>query len=99
MKKTIRLTEGDLHKIIKESVKKILKEDYNKSHFYNLDPQGDRLSEVMEVDDGYYTIQRYGDSYILGKRGQASGRVMPAKEIEKILHLEPGSIEKTLPPL
>jgi len=27
MKKIIRLTEGDLHKIIKESVKRILKED------------------------------------------------------------------------
>lgn len=29
MKKIIRLTESDLHKIVKESVKRILKEDYN----------------------------------------------------------------------
>ena len=30
MKQVIRLTEADLHKIIKESVKKVLKEDFEK---------------------------------------------------------------------
>lgn len=29
MKNRIRLTEGDLHKIVKESVKRVLKEDYD----------------------------------------------------------------------
>lgn len=31
-KQLIRLTEGDLHRIIKESIKRILKEEYNPFH-------------------------------------------------------------------
>jgi hypothetical protein len=80
--------------VIKESVKKILKEDYNTSINTNTDPNKDPYSDIMYVDNGYYRIQRYGDSYILGKRGEMSGRRMPANEIEKMLNLRPGSIEE-----
>ena len=34
MKKVIRLTEGDLHKIIKESVKKIIKEGFEDDYTF-----------------------------------------------------------------
>ena len=37
MKKTIRLTESDLHRIIKESVRKVLKEEETKGGFVNID--------------------------------------------------------------
>lgn len=39
-KKLIRLTESDLHKIIKESVNKILKEVYNKEELIYVDAEG-----------------------------------------------------------
>lgn len=42
-KKPIRLTEGDLHKIVKESVKKVLKEE-----FYGDDNHGENGEEYYE---------------------------------------------------
>ena len=36
MKKIIRLTESDLHRLIKESVKRILKEEYDENQDYNV---------------------------------------------------------------
>lgn len=46
MKKIVRLTENDLHRIIKESVKKILKEgsvvNHNPMFYYNRDNSGAR---------------------------------------------------------
>ena len=39
MKRRIRLTEGDLHRIVKESVKRVLKEDDTQNlGIYNYDP-------------------------------------------------------------
>ena len=48
-KNTIRLTESELKKIITESVKRILKED-----FYDFDYDSDELSQfdrVMDADE------------------------------------------------
>ena len=35
MKKRVRLTEGDLHRIVKESVNRILKENVEYEHLYD----------------------------------------------------------------
>ena len=35
--KRIRLTESDLHRIVKESIKRVLKEQYETPHFYRID--------------------------------------------------------------
>jgi hypothetical protein len=49
MKKNIRLTESDLHKIVKTSVKKILKEEhYQQGNVWNVLSE---LSEVMSYED------------------------------------------------
>ena len=51
MKKIIRLTETDLHRIIKESVNRIIKEA-NWSNAYDDDPRGDnaRLEDLYPDD-------------------------------------------------
>lgn len=51
MKKIIRLTEGDLHKIIKESVKKIIKESDtgNFDDFYSGEEVNQQQSQEQEV--------------------------------------------------
>lgn len=50
-KKLVRLTEGDLHRIIKKSVKNVLKESYNDDmHMHNYkDSMSDRY-EDLSVD-------------------------------------------------
>lgn len=52
MKRTIRLTESNLHKIIKESVTKILKEDFN-----------DKFRHCTDILDTYYN--KYYDGFTL----------------------------------
>lgn len=47
-KKHIRLTEGDLHRIIKESVKRILREQYEMPHFYRID-----MIDQYDENNGY----------------------------------------------
>lgn len=58
MKKIIRLTESDLHRIVKESVKRILKESNEREVFtisaFNIDKE-------EEVDDMQYCGQTYYD--------------------------------------
>lgn len=63
-KKSVRLTEGDLHRIIKESVKKVLKEGgrYNGERDHNGFPSSDEYVESVD-----YVI----DSIINGNRRQA----------------------------
>jgi len=50
MKKIIRLTESDLHKVVKDSVKKIIKEAWKKDRF-----EYDHLS-----DEGNGGLEEYG---------------------------------------
>lgn len=48
MKQVIRLTESDLHRVIKESIKEVMNESYNEYGVWNLI---DKLKEVMSVED------------------------------------------------
>ena len=49
MKKRIRLTESDLHRIVKESVKRVIKEQYDETtHFYRIDVI-DQNNEKMAI--------------------------------------------------
>lgn len=63
-KQLIRLTEGDLHRIIKESIKRILKEEYNPFH----EEYSGKHSEDSENDfdlDGYYDfLNKHGLNHI-----------------------------------
>ena len=51
-KKLIRLTESDLHRIVKESVKKILKESRLKSN----------LNLIPSLNNSYGLIEHMGES-------------------------------------
>ena len=77
MKKLIRLTESDLHKIIKESMKRILAETYNSDlyHFTNLEGiygilESNCISLVLCGDGDYddndevVCLSRTGNPYI-----------------------------------
>lgn len=75
MKKIIRLTESDLHRIIRNSVRRIIKEDYNQfsdGDFASEDPYAvgtddvDPISDVREVNPKMLRnvyIWDTGDSY------------------------------------
>ena len=66
-KKVVRLTETDLHKIIKESVKKILKEtrlDYDEDNFsgkYSLTNDDDYIDLDGSLDDPYNEPNSFDD--------------------------------------
>lgn len=66
-KKIVRLTETDLHKIIKESVKKILKEtrlDYDEDNFsgkYSLTKDDDYIDVDGSLDDPYNKPNSFDD--------------------------------------
>jgi len=54
MKRKIRLTEGDLHRIVKESVKRILRETENTDSIYSdedFDEYGNRVDGPDFGDD------------------------------------------------
>lgn len=67
MKKIIRLTESDLHKIIKESVNKILKEtrlDYDEDNFsgkYTKTKTDDYINQDDYLDDPYDKPNSFDD--------------------------------------
>ena len=46
-KKLIRLTEGDLHRIVKESVNRILKEEYDKYGIWHSDASINAMSKAF----------------------------------------------------
>jgi hypothetical protein len=48
MKQTIRLTESDLHKIIKESIKNVLKENYSSNYDELIKDEMHRLYELEQ---------------------------------------------------
>lgn len=63
-KKLIRLTEGDLHRIVKESVKKILKEEEVNGQLFGLSKlQGrelyDSIDENLKQFDGDAYVSRF----------------------------------------
>lgn len=72
-KKLVRLTESDLHRIIKESVNRVIKEEYGKSHRsqYMLGRLANRQSERGErptANDRAYAMYNndYSNDYIQG---------------------------------
>ena len=53
MKRRIRLTEGDLHRIVKESVKKVIKENWEDSYYWPImrgDAEKPRTSTLLYID-------------------------------------------------
>ena len=63
MKKIVKLTESDLHRLIKESVKVIINESYNDDdlHMFNyMDAMSDRESESMSIKDIISELQENG---------------------------------------
>lgn len=62
-KKLIRLTESDLHRIVKESVKRVLREELDVNKFF-----------VADEGDGMYNIFSYADfdenGYYVGHEGE-----------------------------
>lgn len=84
MKKLIRLTESDLHKMIVESVKRILREDDDSAllnHIANelsklrsIDvTQGENEEEVPMGDGNYAIVSFYVESNPYMKQGQGGG--------------------------
>ena len=71
MRQRIRLTEGDLHRIVKRSVNKVLRESYNDDDVYMSnyrDAMSDR-EESYTIDDLFRELKEEGydfleDSYI-----------------------------------
>ena len=58
MKKIIRLTEGDLHQIIENSVRRILKEDFNQySDVSHLKPEDLSRLYVWDTSDTFYEFE------------------------------------------
>ena len=56
-KKLIRLTEGDLHRIIKESVNKILNEEYQINHLsHNWDSVNQWRAAAQDLQNKGYVI-------------------------------------------
>lgn len=63
MKRTIRLTEGDLHRVIKESVKRILKESEEEftPHGYFVDSNlGGKEVQISDSGDAARFRRNYG---------------------------------------
>ena len=63
-KQIIRLTEGDLHRIIKESVKRILKEDYNPFSEEYLGKHSEDSGNDFDLDGHYDFLKKYGLNHI-----------------------------------
>jgi len=62
MKQVIRLTESDLHRLVKESVKKILKEfndplDLTSNYNPHLNGDASYMNGKFDVCDGYYHVE------------------------------------------
>lgn len=54
MKRRIKLTESDLHRIIKESVKKVLKEDYDEIYdYFSNDNDVNNMRVFDPIESGY----------------------------------------------
>lgn len=66
MKRRIRLTESDLHRIIKESVNRVLKEDIEKMDFYILSHILHQICEDSDLDTELEThvSHQFGDLII-----------------------------------
>ena len=86
MKKLVRLTESDLHRIVKESVKKIVNEEFNHDQYVQL-VQGayDKVAEASDLirkassmvqSEGTYHIGYLNEAY--KALGTASGALQAA---------------------
>lgn len=84
MKKIVRLTEGDLHRIVKESVRKILSEGYNDFNADGMSPEEINFrrslspgminqSELVyhgKLSNGNTFITYYGQNYEVSPKGK-----------------------------
>ena len=75
MKQIIRLTEGDLHRIVKESVKRILREEHELDKYERADDTYtvDELTELNAIE-AYYTPSD-GHISVNGPEGYDDGEV------------------------
>ena len=81
-KKLIRLTESDLHRIVKESVNRVLKEDFNHDQYVQL-VQGayDKVAEATNlISEASSMVQSEGTYHIgyLNKAYKALGTAIGA---------------------
>lgn len=73
MRQRIRLTEGDLHRIVKESVKRALNEDFERDFYDNKDTQlnkelqlaaqlakeGDKVGAIRSLQNAIDIVRNY----------------------------------------
>ena len=74
-KQTIRLTEADLHRVIKESVKRALTEEYDKNDEIENEYTQELTSQMKRFCDSDFKINYlpYKDAYVIhGKSGDDS---------------------------
>lgn len=58
MKKVIRLTEGDLHRIIENTVKKVLKEGTDNDYYVYMKHSGHTLDDFLDDRDFMEIVRR-----------------------------------------
>lgn len=51
MKKIIRLTEGDLHRIIENTVRRVLKEETNNDYYVSMKHSGHNFDDYLDDKD------------------------------------------------
>lgn len=85
MKKTIRLSESDLHRVIRESVKRVLREEWKPSQAYWTDPMSvmsqDDIEDVFnewasEYEDAARALHNKMFDFYAGKVGHENMRIM-----------------------
>ena len=87
-KKLIRLTESDLHKIVKESVKKIIKEGHNEDYM-----EAKQIIDGMDFEDVKklpYMDKRFSFGALNGSEGEGlidlnyKGILVTVKSVAKV---------------
>lgn len=63
MKKIIRLTEGDLHRIIENTVRRVLKEETNNDYYVSMKHSGHNLDDFLDDKDFMEIVKRVVSMY------------------------------------
>ena len=63
MKQIIRLTEGDLHRIIENSVRRVLKEETNNDYYVSMKHSGHNMDDYLDDKDFMEIVHRVARMY------------------------------------